>query len=77
MYVFWAGTIQPHVVTNAKKRIEDLVSNPEWRAVLPKDVCEKDDVMWWNPREGWDTIRPGFSKKMTYMYFDFLKRHGI
>jgi hypothetical protein len=77
MYVFWKGTIQSHIVTKAKKRIQDLVSNPEWKALLPKDVCEKDDIMWWNPKNGWDSIRAGFSKKMTRMYFDFIQKHGI
>lgn len=77
MYVYWAGTIKKPVVTHARKRILEVVRNPEWKAVLPPDLCEKDDMMWWNPTDGWDTIRTGFSKKMTRMYIEYITKYGI
>ena len=75
MYQFWHATTSRANLLEAQKRMEFLTADPDWKALLPADVTEKDAIQWWNPdRDGEDKIRGAFSKKMTDMYYAFLDR---
>lgn len=77
IYMFWAGVVHKSIVQTASRRIREIVENPEWKEMLPADLCEKDAIQWWNPTNGWDFIRAGFSKKMTRMYIEYIQTYGI
>jgi hypothetical protein len=73
MYQYWHATAPRDLLLEAQKRMDFLVSDADWKALLPPDVTEKDGIRWWNPsRDGWSPIRGAFSKTMTQMYYDFL-----
>jgi hypothetical protein len=73
-YQFWHASTTHSVMIKAQKRIQTLVKHIDWKHLLPADVTEKDAIQWWNPdSDGWDLIRGEFSKKMTTLYFDFIK----
>ena len=75
-YQFWHATVTPETLLEAQHRMATLVSNPDWKHILPADMTEKDAIQWWNPnRDGWDPIRGAFSKKMTQLYFNAIKHH--
>ena len=77
MYQFWTAEITEETMQKAKKRLHQLVANPDWKLILPPDLSEKDNIEWWNPSKGWKKIRSGFSKKMTQHYYSFLDKHGV
>ena len=70
MYQFWTADATPASMKRAQKRINELVKNSDWTNMLPHDVWEKDAIIWWNPKDGWNKIRGAFSKKMTRIYFN-------
>ena len=75
-YQFWHATVTPETLLEAQERMAALVSNPDWKHLLPADMTEKDAIQWWNPdRDGWEKIRGAFSKKMTQIYFDTAHKH--
>lgn len=76
MYQYWHAIIKPETLYEAQSRMADLVTHAaDWKAILPADMTEKDGIQWWNPdRNGWSCIRGAFSKKMTQLYFDSLKK---
>ena len=69
MYQYWSAVITPETMMKAQERIQQLVNNKDWQRMLPRDLCEKDNIQWWNPKEGYKRIRSGFSEKMTRLYF--------
>jgi hypothetical protein len=69
MYQFWTATITPQTLLEAKKDLQELAANPDWREMLAKDLSEKDDITWWSPGTNENYIRGGFSKKMIDMYY--------
>jgi hypothetical protein len=74
MYQFWHATVKPGAMYEAQKRLSALVKNPDWIHILPPDMCEKQDIKWWNPkRDNHKLIRGAFSNKMTRMYYTFLE----
>lgn len=76
MYQFWHATVKPGAMFEAQKRLNALVSNPDWIKILPPDMCEKQAVKWWHPkRDDAKLIRGAFSNTMTQMYFAFLENH--
>lgn len=78
MYQFWQAIVKPGAMYEAQKRLKTLVSNPEWIKILPPDMCEKQDIKWWNPsRDNHKLIRGAFSNTMTQMYYAYLnsKKH--
>jgi len=77
MYQFWHASITDKAMSEAQKDMETLTHSVDLNHILPKDLLEKDAVTWWTPKNGWDRIRTGFSKKMTRMYFDYLEKHGV
>ena len=77
MYQFWHASITDKALSEAQKDMETLVQNVDLNHALPKDLVEKDALTWWTPKNGWDRIRTGFSKKMTRMYFNYLEKHGV
>lgn len=77
MYQFWHASINDRAMFDAQKDMEALVQTIDINRALPKDLVEKDAVSWWSPKNGWDRIRTGFSKKMTHMYFNYLGKHGL
>ena len=75
MYQFWTATATPKAMFEAQARMKTLTDDPDWKAMLPADMTEKDAVEWWNPeKDGWEKIRGAFSKKMTLLYFNSTKR---
>lgn len=75
MYQYWTAHATPAAMFEAQRRMKTLLSDPDWKAMLPADMTEKDAVEWWNPeKDGWDKIRGAFSKKMTLLYFNSAKR---
>lgn len=73
MYQFWHAVVKPGAMIMAKKRIATLVKNPDWIKILPPDMCEKQDVQWWNPdKNDPRMIRGAFSNTMTRMYYAYL-----
>lgn len=77
MYQFWHASINNMAMFNAQNDMEELTQNIDLNHALPKDLVEKDAVTWWSPKNGWDRIRTGFSKKMTLMYFKYLQKYGL
>ncbi len=76
MYQFWHATVKPGAMSEAQKRIRTLVANPDWIKILPPDMCEKQEIKWWNPaRDNHKLIRGAFSNTMTQMYYAFLEKH--
>lgn len=73
IYQYWYGTITDTVLFEAQQDMRNLVRNPELKEMLPADFTEKDAVKWWSPKYGWNNIRDSFSKKMTHIYYDYLK----
>jgi len=69
LYQFWTANLKPERLLEAQKRIQHLVTNSDWKAILPSDITEKDKIRWWKPDDGWKYIRGGFSKKMTALYY--------
>lgn len=71
-YQFWEGTVGN--LRPAQIRMQQLVRNPDWVAMLPADVSEKDQVAWWSPAnpvtKHW--IRGEFSGSMVDTYTRFL-----
>ncbi len=67
-YAFWEAELTD--LRPAQKRMQQLVKNPDWAAMLPADVCEKNAVTWWSPADPstkhW--IRGAFSGEMVRMY---------
>lgn len=67
-YQFWEGTVSD--LHSAQSRVRQLVKNPDWVAMLPADVSEKDNVAWWSPNQiktrNW--IRGEFSCSMVKYY---------
>ena len=75
MYQYWTATATPKAMYEAQARMKTLTDDPDWKAMLPADMTEKDAVEWWNPEhDGWNKIRGAFSKKMTLLYFNSAKR---
>ena len=77
MYQFWHATITNTAMYDAQRDMETLTHTVDIHNALPKDLIEKDAVTWWSPKNGWDRIRTGFSKKMTHMYFNYLQKYGL
>lgn len=78
MYQFWHATVKAGAMSEAQKRIKTLVANPDWIKILPPDMCEKQDIKWWNPaRDNHKLIRGAFSNIMTQMYYAFLEKQHI
>jgi hypothetical protein len=69
MYQYWHATASDKAMANAQARMKELVDHPDWKAMLPADLTEKDAVQWWKPEDGWTFIRSAFSKKMTVRYY--------
>jgi len=69
LYQFWTAELPS--LTPAQRRMKTLVDHPDWKGILPPDLTEKDALVWWHPRDGWESIRHGFSKKMMQMYVDY------
>ncbi len=71
-YQFWEGYVGN--LRPAQMRLQQLVRNPDWIAMLPPDVLEKDGVAWWSPlnpaTKHW--IRGEFSGTMVDTYTPFL-----
>jgi hypothetical protein len=77
-YQFWKAIVTDSTMLEAQKRMKELVNNPEWALLLPPDMCEKDAIVWWSPeKDSWKMIRGEFSQKMTHMFVDWAKGHGI
>lgn len=76
LYQFWLGHITDEALKAAQNDMKSLVGSPDLKEILLHDYTEKDAVAWWNPKHGWSKIRSGFSKKMTALYYDYLKRYG-
>jgi len=75
MYQFWTARTTDETMLEAQKRMNFLTSDPDLKYLLPSDVTEKDAIAWWSPRtDMWENIRGAFSKKMTALYFDALKK---
>ena len=71
MYQYWTAQAAPAAMFEAQRRMKTLTDDPDWKAMLPADMTEKDAVEWWNSeKDGWDMIRGAFSKKMTLLYFN-------
>jgi len=68
-YQFWTATVSQASMKKAQERIQILVDDPEGTKLLKPDLREKDGLIWWNPSDGWDKIRDGFSKNMTHQYY--------
>jgi hypothetical protein len=77
MYQFWNGHITEKALKAAQDDMNKLVANPDLKHTLLHDFTEKDAVDWWSPQSGWDRIRGAFSKKMTILYYAFLKKYGL
>lgn len=75
-YQFWKAIITNSTMLEAQKRMKELVNNPEWALLLPPDMSEKDAIVWWSP-PSWSMIRGEFSQKMTRMFVDWAKKHGV
>lgn len=69
-YQFWAATVSQASMKKAQERIQQLVEDPEGTKLLKPDLKEKDGLLWWNPSDGWEKIRSGFSNNMTHQYYD-------
>lgn len=66
-YQFWEATCKS--LKPAQKRIHDLVSHPDWVAMIQPDAKEKDAVEWWTPTStSWHKIRGEFSMKMVEIW---------
>jgi 8-oxo-dGTP pyrophosphatase MutT (NUDIX family) len=66
-YQFWEATCK--TLAPAQKRIRDLVTHPDWVAMIQPDAKEKDAVEWWSPSPAsWSKIRGDFSKKMVELW---------
>lgn len=76
MYQFWSAHITDAALVEAQQDMRQLVRSPDLKDVLLKDFTEKDAVVWWSPRSGWNRIRESFSKKMTRLYYAFLEKYG-
>ena len=77
MYQFWHATVKAGAMSEAQKRLKTLIANPDWIKILPPDMCEKQDIKWWNPaRDNHKLIRGAFSNTMTQMYFAFLEKRA-
>jgi hypothetical protein len=76
MYQFWTARATDETMLEAQKRMNFLTSDPDLKYLLSSDVTEKDAIAWWLPRsdDDWKDIRGAFSKKMTALYFDTLKK---
>lgn len=72
MYQFWTAQITDATMAIAQKRLRNLVGNPDWKMLLPKDLTEKDNIEWWNPSDGYKKIRNGFSRRIAEKYYEFL-----
>lgn len=72
MYQYWTAQIDESIMIKAKKRLHNLVKDPDWKSLLPSDLTEKDAIEWFNPDKGFKKIRSGFSQKMTRLYYDSL-----
>jgi len=70
-YQFWAATVSQASMKKAQERIQHLVDHPDYTNMLAPDLKEKDGLIWWNPSDGWDKIRSGFSKNMTQQYYKY------
>jgi len=70
MYQFWEANMTPKLMLEAQGRMNTLVTNSDWKEILPSDVTEKDRIQWWQPSDDWTMIRGGFSKKMTRLYYE-------
>jgi hypothetical protein len=75
LYQYWQAELPS--LDNAQRRMKTLLENQDWKYILPSDVTEKDKVNWWSPKEGWDCIREGFSKKMMRLYYEFLNARKV
>ena len=73
VYQFWTAHISDQTMLDAQGRMKTIVKDPVWKQVLPKDVTEKDTIEWWNPDQGFQKIRNGFSRKMVQMYYGWLE----
>jgi hypothetical protein len=66
-YQFWEATCTS--LKPAQKRIHDLVTHPDWVAMIQPDAKEKDAVEWWSPTPtSWRKIRGDFSRKMVELW---------
>ena len=72
MYQYWEAEISPKIMDKAQSRMNLLVTNKDWKGMLPPDMTEKNAIRWWSPANGWGMIRGAFSKKMTQHYFKAL-----
>jgi hypothetical protein len=75
-YQFWTAKMEPKSMYEAQKRMKTL-TNSDLYNMLPADMCEKDKIMWWKPRDGWAKIRGAFSKKMTTLFYKERERYGV
>ena len=76
-YQFWQAEIADSIMLEAQARMKALVDHPELHT-LPPDVKEKDAIVWWDvTKPDWSMIRESFSKKMTSMFVDYVKKHGV
>ena len=69
LYQYWTANLKPERMLEAQGRMNELVTNSDWKGILPSDVTEKDKIRWWKPSDGWKYIRGGFSKKMTQLFY--------
>lgn len=73
-YQFWEGVV--HDLRPAQTRMRQLVAHPDWAAMLPADVSEKDAVLWWSMRDPktrhW--IRKEFSESMVQYYCNLVQK---
>lgn len=76
-YQFWSAEMDKATMYEAQKRMKTLVDNTDLYAMLPPDMCEKDNIMWWKPSDGWTKIRGAFSKKMTTLFYKERERYGV
>ena len=77
LYQYWTATTTRANLLEAQKRMRTLVDNEDWKHLLPADMTEKDGIEWFTPsrdRDSWKKIRGAFSKKMTDVYFDTLRK---
>jgi ADP-ribose pyrophosphatase YjhB (NUDIX family) len=76
-YQFWEAQITDSIMLEAQARLKALVTHPNLHS-MPSDVKEKDAIVWWDAANpDWKMIRESFSKKMTSMFVDYVKKHGV
>lgn len=76
-YQFWTATITDKTMLEAQKRMTTLVTHPDLHHMLLPDVKEKDAIVWWSASSDEKLLRGAFSKKMTRMFVEWYKKHGV